>query len=87
MHYHELIKVAGVVVDGGQKLFAFSFKVDNLKVPFNRGRCGGGWWTDQTPIFLFYSLNWGRSNFSFSLRLLFVSGLMLKVIVFLGIQP
>ena len=36
---------------------------------------------------LFYSLNWGRSNFYFSLRLLFVSGLMLKVIVFLGIQP
>ena len=30
MHYHELIKVAGVVVDGGQKPFAFSFKVDNL---------------------------------------------------------
>ena len=24
MHYHDLIKVAGVVVDGGQKPFAFS---------------------------------------------------------------
>ena len=75
MHYHELIKVAGVA----SRLITYKYLLIGAGVVGDGGRI--------KPQFLFYSLNWGRSNFSFSLRLLFVSGLMLKVIVFLGIQP
>ena len=68
--------------------FWFPSKVDNLEVPSNRGRdgCGGGWRTDRTPIFHFILWIRGRSNFAFFPRLIFVSDLIFKVIVFLGIQ-
>ena len=61
-------------------------KVDNFSVRPNGGGCGGGLADGSNPNFSLYSLNWGRSNFTFVPRLIFVSGLIFKVIVFLGIQ-
>ena len=63
-----------------------SGRVDKCYKLSNRRGCGGGWWTDQPPNFSFYSLNWESIQFCLFSRLIFVTGLILKVIVFLGIS-
>ena len=50
------------------------------------GVWGGGWWTDRPPIFHFIPWIGSRSNSDFFPRFIFVAGIILKVIVFLGIS-
>ena len=58
-------------------------RVDKCYKLSNRRGCGGGWWTDRPPNFSFYSLNWESIQFCLFSRLIFVTGLILEVIVFL----
>ena len=63
-----------------------SGRVDKCYKLSNRGGCGGGWWTDRPPIFHFIPWIGSRSNSDFFPRFIFVAGIILKVIVFLGIS-
>ena len=75
--YENWPNVAGMGRGGG--------RVDKCYKLSNRGGCGG-WWTDRPPIFHFIPWIGSRSNFDFFPRFIFVAGIILKVIVFLGIS-
>ena len=76
--YENWPNVAGMGRGGG--------RVDKCYKLSNRGVCGGGWWTDRPPIFHFIPWIGSRSNSDFFPRFIFVAGIILKVIVFLGIS-
>ena len=76
--YENWPNVAGMGKGGG--------RVDKCYKLSNRRGCGGGWWTDRPPIFHFILWIGSRSNFVLFSRLIFVTGLILEVIVFLGIS-
>ena len=76
--YENWPNVAGMGRGGG--------RVDKCYKLSNRRGCGGRWWTDRPPIFHFILWIGSRSNFVLFSRLIFVTGLILKVIVFLGIS-
>ena len=72
--YENWPNVAGTGRGGG--------RVDKCYKLSNRRGCGGGWWTDRPPIFHFILWIGSRSNFVLFSRLIFVTGIILKVIVF-----
>ena len=79
--------MAGVVVESGQEtvdgFLPWLIIAKCRLIEAGEGVVGDGGRIEPQFFILFY---WGSAHFAFFPRLIFVSGLIFKVIVFLGIQ-